>query len=275
MGPPRPAGTMRSVDAPNGTARITRIAIAPVKGLALQLPDEVLLASYGVAENRRVHLIDEAGLLTNDKRAIRLSLVACHLDLAAGTLALRFPEGDEVAGELVLGAPNTTSFFGRPVDGHELSGPWSKALSDWIGLDLRLVMSDEIGAGSDRGVEGAVSIISEESIADIARAGGADSLDSRRFRMLFEIEGVDAYAEDGWIGRDLQVGDAIVRPNGNVGRCVVTTCDPETSLRDFDTLRVLATHRADVVTNEPLPLGVVAQVVRPGRVRVGDPVAPV
>jgi hypothetical protein len=37
-------------------------------------------------------------------------------------------------------------------------------------------------------------------------------------------------------------------------------------------LRVLAQHRKDVETNEPLPLGVVGAVVTPGRVRVGDEV---
>ena len=43
-----------SVASPNGHARISRIAIAPVKGLALQLPDEVELGGNGVAENRRI-----------------------------------------------------------------------------------------------------------------------------------------------------------------------------------------------------------------------------
>jgi uncharacterized protein len=257
----------------NGTARISRIAIAPVKGLALQLPDAVELGRSGVAENRRLHLIDAAGRLVNDKNALRLMLVACRLDLEAGTLALRFPEGDELSGDLQLGEAHTTIFFGRPVDGNVLVGPWAKALSDWVGLDVRFVMSEELGAASDRGAHSAVSIVSGASVLDIAHAGGAEQLDARRFRMLFEVDGVEAYAEETWIGRDVQIGDAVVRPHGNVGRCVVTTCDPDTAQRDFDTLKVLARHRKDVETNEPLPLGVVGEVVTPGRVRVGDPVA--
>jgi uncharacterized protein YcbX len=260
--------------AANGSGSVSRIAIAPVKALALQHPDEVLLERNGVAENRRLHLIDAAGRLVNDKQALRLMLVACRLELEAGTLALTFPEGDEVSGELALGDATTTIFFGRPVPGHLLEGPWSRALSDWIGGELRLVMSDEVGAASDRGLRASVSMISGASIADIARAGGAERLDGRRFRMLFEIDGVDAYAEESWIGREVQVGEAIVRVRRTVGRCVVTTCDPDTAIRDFDTLRVLATHRAGVESHEPLPLGVVGEVVTPGRVRVGDPVRP-
>jgi uncharacterized protein YcbX len=260
------------VQAGGQNARVSRIAIAPVKGLALQLPDEVVLGTHGVAENRRLHLIDESGRLVNDKTARRLMLVAADLDLEAGTLALRVPEVSEVADELALGEPTTTIFYGRPVAGHVLVGPWAQALSDWVGLELRLVMSDEPGAASDRGLRAGVSIISGASIADVARAGGADALDGRRFRMLFEIDGVEPYAEETWIDRDVRIGEAVVRPRGNIGRCVVTTCDPDTATRDFDTLRVLAQHRKDVETNEPLPLGVVGTVVTPGRVRVGDAV---
>jgi uncharacterized protein YcbX len=92
--------------------------------------------------------------------------------------------------------------------------------------------------------------------------------------MLFEVDGATAYEEDTWIGRDVSIGSAVVRPRGNVGRCVVTTCDPDTAERDFDTLGVLATYRREVETTEPLPLGVVGDVVATGRVRVGDPVGP-
>jgi uncharacterized protein YcbX len=68
------------------------------------------------------------------------------------------------------------------------------------------------------------------------------------------------------------MGEAMVQPRGNVGRCVVTTCDPVTAQRDFDTLGVLAGYRGGIDTSEPLPLGVVGDVVASGRVRVGDTV---
>jgi uncharacterized protein YcbX len=136
-------------------------------------------------------------------------------------------------------------------------------------------MSDEIGAASDRGDDGIVSIISAASIADVGHHGGVDELDARRFRMLFEIDGVAPYGEDSWIGRDVRIGQAIVRPLGNVGRCVITTCHPDTAMRDFDTLGVLARYRREIETTEPLPLGVAGAVVQPGRVQLGDPVLPV
>ena len=250
-----------------------RISVAPVKGLAVRTVDAVDVGPNGVAENRRLHLVDAAGRLVNGKTSMRLSLVTSELDLATGALSLTFPEGGVVAGAIELAEPLETVFFGRPAAGHRVAGPWSAALSAWSGVDVRLVMTDEVGAASDRGPDAGISIVSEASIADLAQLGGVEALDPRRFRMLFEVAGVAPYAEDAWIGRDVQIGDAVVHPDGNIGRCVVTTCDPATAERDFDTLGVLATYRRDIETTEPLPLGVVGDVVAPGRVRVGDPVA--
>ena len=253
---------------------ISKISIASVKGLAVRHVDAVEVGPNGVAENRRLHLVDADGRFVNGKTSMRLSLVASRLDLAARTLALEFPEGGVVQGELELGDPIVTIFFGRPAPGRLVTGPWNEALSAWSGLDLRLVMADETGAANDRGPDAGVSIVSAASVADLARAGGAERLDARRFRMLLEVEGVAAYAEDGWIDRAVQIGDAVVRPRGNVGRCAVTTCDPDTAQRDFDTLGVLASYRGAIATTEPLPLGVVGDVATPGRVRVGDAVVP-
>ena len=255
-------------------ARVSRISVAPVKGLALQHVEAVEVGPSGVAENRRLHLVDRAGRLVNGKTSMRLTLIASKLDSAAGTLSLEFPAGDVVSAALALGDRVETVFFGRPVPGRLVVGPWNDVLSDWSGIDLRLVMPDEVGAASDRGADASVSIISAASVADLAHAGGATALDSRRFRMLFEVEGVEPYAEDTWIGRDVQIGGAVVHPVGNIGRCVVTTCDPATAERDFDTLGVLASYRRDIETTEPLPLGVAGHVVTTGRVRVGDPVTP-
>lgn len=255
-------------------ARVSRISIVPVKGLAVRRVDAVDVGTNGVAENRRLHLVDATGRFVNGKTSMRLSLVASALDLTAGTLALEFPEGDVVTGALELGEPIETVFFGRPAPGRLVTGPWNAALSAWSGIPLRLVMPDEEGAATDRGPDAGVSIVSAASVDDLARAGGVEALDSRRFRMLFEITGLEPYGEDAWIGRAVQIGDAIVEPRGNVGRCVVTTCDPATGERDFDTLGVLASYRGDIETSEPLPLGVVGGVLTPGRVRVGDPVHP-
>ena len=72
--------------------------------------------------------------------------------------------------------------------------------------------------------------------------------------MTFGIDDVPAFAEDGWIGRDVRVGAALIRPIGNVGRCAVTTKDPDTGVPTFDTLGILQRIRGSLETTEPLPV---------------------
>ncbi len=104
-----------------------------------------------------------------------------------------------------------------------------------------------------------------------AELGAAGPVDGRRFRMLLEIDGVPAHAEDDWIGSRIAVGEAQIDVGGDVGRCVITTLDPDRGTRDLDTLGALAAYRREG-RFEPLPFGVYGAVAIPGRVRVGDPV---
>ena len=73
------------------------------------------------------------------------------------------------------------------------------------------------GAGIDRGAEAGVSCVSTAALGGLAREAGVDSVDGRRFRMLFGIDGVEAHAEDGWLGRRVAFGDAVVRSKGSSG----------------------------------------------------------
>jgi uncharacterized protein YcbX len=88
--------------------------------------------------------------------------------------------------------------------------------------------------------------------------------------MNFGVDGLEPHEEDRWIGRRVRVGEAVVVPQGNVGRCAITTQNPDTGRADLDTLKALARYRGDLDTTEPLPFGVHAAVVEPGRVRLGD-----
>lgn len=249
------------------------ISIAPVKALGLVQLREVFVDEFGIRENRRFYLVDAGGRFVNGKRLGSLVRVAPEWDEASETLALRLPDGSVVSGRIELGGPLLTNFYGRPVPGRFVDGPWDEALSALAGEPLRLVLTDIPGDAVDRGRGGAVTLLGAASLEALARAAGLDgSVDGRRFRMTFGVAGLPPYAEDEWLGRDVAVGEAVFRPSGNVGRCAVTTQNPETGVPDFDTLRVLKRYRDDVPTTEPLPFGIHADVVGPGRVRLGDSV---
>jgi uncharacterized protein YcbX len=111
-------------------------------------------------------------------------------------------------------------------------------------------------------------------LARLAEVGDLDSLDPRRFRMLIEIDGVEAHAEDRWVGPGsrVRVGGATMAFTGHVGRCLITSRDPDTGHVDVPTLDILGSYRSDLDATEPLPFGIWGRVVDPGTVRVGDAV---
>ena len=253
---------------------MVRISIAPVKGLALVHPDEVELGPAGVAGDRRFWLLDADGRLVNGKRHGSLMRVRAEWNEATRRLALAFPDGETVEGVVELGEPVDATLWGKPHPSRRVDGPWQEALSRYAGEPLTLLWS-EAGA-VDRGVRGgAVTVVSRASLERLREEAGAEApVDGRRFRMLLEIDGVAAHEEDEWIGRRVQVGEAVVAPVGDVGRCAVTTKDPDTGVSDLDTLGALARYRREGRT-EKLPFGIHGAVVVPGRVRVGDVVRPV
>jgi uncharacterized protein YcbX len=253
---------------------VSRLSIAPVKGMALVHPDEIRLERFGVASNRRFHLVDAEGRRYGQIRNGTLARIAAEYDVEAERLTLRFPDADVVEGTVVLRDPVVTDFYGRQVPGRLVEGPWSEAVSRFAGQRLRLVRTDDPGAGVDRD-RGPVTMLSDASLDELARHAGRDAVEGRRFRMLISIAGCKPHEEDEWLGRRVRVGDAVVRLHEQVARCAITTQSPETGLPDFDTLREIARYRGTRAGDgKHIDFGVFGQVEQPGRVRVGDSVEP-
>ncbi len=253
---------------------VRRISVAPVKGLGLVHPEKVLLEKHGVRENRRFHIVDADGRRFNQLRNGALVQIRPEYDADTQRLTLHFPDGSVADGEISLGAEVTTDFYGRPVLGSYVEGSWSEALSRWAGRPLRLVQSPP-GLAVDRD-RGHVSLISTASLAELGREGEQDApVDGRRFRMLFELDGCEPHEEDGWVKQYLRIGEALIRIRGDVGRCAITTQNPQTGEPDFDTLRTISTYRG-FTENEAgkrhIPFGVYGEVAEPGRVTIGDAV---
>lgn len=250
---------------------VSRISIAPVKGLGLVHPEEVELGTSGVLENRLFQLVDADGRRYNQIRRGELVRVQPTYDAQRETLSLSFPDGTTAEATVELGAPITVDFYGRPVEGHVVEGPWSEALSAHFGTPLRLIQSAP-GAAVDRS-RGHVSLVSEASLDELARQAEVDGpVDGRRFRMLFQLAACRPHEEDDWLGRDVRIGESVVRLRATVGRCAITTQNPDSGEPDLDTLHVLQRYRG-LNDKRELDFGVYGEVVQAGRVRVGDPVA--
>lgn len=251
---------------------LAAINVTPIKGTALQQTGRVALEDAGIAGNRRFHLIDERGRLFSGSSFGPLVQVVASHDPIAGVLTCRFPDGSTVeAPDDSLGLPHETDFYGRPVAGHGLNGPLDQAFSSFIGRPVSVIRTDRDGDGPD---VLPLTVISHASVADLGRRGGFEGdLDPLRFRINLELDGCAPFEEDGWDGMLVQVGTAVIRIRGQIPRCVVTTQDPRTGLRDWNTLKQIAAFRPLMGDRTGIPFGVYATVEKPGEAALGDEVA--
>jgi len=89
--------------------------------------------------------------------------------------------------------------------------------------------------------------------------------DVRRLRPNIVISGVDGLEERTWPGAELHIRDAVIRLDSLRPRCPMTTVDPDTLERDPEVLRDIARRfRGRLALN--------AEMLRPGHIKVGDPV---
>ena len=92
-----------------------------------------------------------------------------------------------------LEEPIETSFYGRPVAGRVVEGPWDEALSELAGKPLRLVRTEREGDGHDRGPSAGASLVSTGSLDALEPPRAwTQPVDGRRFRMTIGIDGVGA-----------------------------------------------------------------------------------
>jgi uncharacterized protein YcbX len=89
--------------------------------------------------------------------------------------------------------------------------------------------------------------------------------DVRRLRPNILVGGVEGMDETRWPGAELHIGEAVIGLDSLRGRCPMTTVDPDTLVRDPEVLR-------DIGRRFGGQLALNAEVLRPGRVKVGDPV---
>ena len=92
------------------------------------------------------------------------------------------------------------------------------------------------------------------------------ALSIHRWRGNIWFDGVPAWQEFDWIGRDIRIGQSILRPMERTDRCVTTTSNPETGQRDADMLGALEAFGHQ-------DFSVRAEVIYGGEIRIGDKVA--
>ncbi len=247
---------------------IKSIHVAPVKSLSLSETDNIHVGSRGIENDRRFLVLDSEGKVVSQRQIGKLTQVRSDYSVESDELTLTFPDGSVVTGRPNPAREAATMLWGRVVTGNTIDGDWADTLSSFCAADLSLMKTEDVGACFD---EYPVSVLSQASIDYLTRlAGGAQSFQVERFRPTFLIDGCDPHEEDTWLGRGLSIGERLqIRLVSPDPRCAITTLDPKTGERDFDTLRLILSYR-------PSPraayFGTYGIVEVPGTVRAGDEV---
>ena len=248
---------------------VSAINLAPVKSLGLLSADRADISSRGIEGDRRFVILDASGRVVTQRQLGKLTLVTAEYSAADNALTMKFPDGSVVDGHPEPVESTATVLWGRVVEGSLIDGDWAEALSEFCGVELRLFESDKVGACFD---EYPVSIISQASIDYLTGlTGGAKSFEAERFRPTLLLDGCEPHEEDTWLGKGVLIGERLrLRLISRDPRCAITTLDPETGVRDFDTLRLILSYRPSV---RAAYFGVYGIVESPGTVSVGDEVS--
>ncbi len=171
---------------------------------------------------------------------------------------------DTVREEITLSHPDQPTLTVKPDEDPDALIAWSRPL-----IPADRASSARVVRVPGRGMTDtpfpSISVLSLTSLKILSQKLG-QTLDPRRFRGNFWIEGLAPWEEFEWIGKTLHIGETKLNVAERITRCLATSANPETGHRDADTLGALEEgwdHR---------DFGIYAEVVTGGTVRLGDPV---
>jgi hypothetical protein len=112
-----------------------------------------------------------------------------------------------------------------------------------------------------------VSLVNLASVHDLEARMGCP-IDPRRFRANFYLDGAAAWADFDWIGQEIRIGEVVLHIPARIPRCAATGVDPDSGVRDVNVVKGLRAAYGHY------DMGVYGEVLRAGRVAVGDDVVP-
>jgi uncharacterized protein YcbX len=135
-------------------------------------------------------------------------------------------------------------------------------------LPLKLVGDGTTPRYQDN-VGGHATLHSRASLAAVAAAARDPDLSEVRFRSNIAIDGVPAWAEQGWMGRRLRIGAVEFEVVRRKVRCLAIHANPATGSRDLRLLQILMRE-----FDQPEPTFAIGMVSRGagGTIRLGDEV---
>ena len=255
--------------------KVQSLYLYPVKSLAGIKVPAFELDEFGPSGDRRWMIVDERGQFVTQRALPGLALVTT--ELAGQVVRVTIPGEGTYALE-----PASTTFQVRVWRDDVAASPGQKrvdsALSRFCRQPLRFVYMPDatyrrvdperlVDSRRVSFADGFPLLVVNQSSLDELNSRLARPVDIRRFRPNIVVSGADPWVEDDW--RSLEVGAIGIQVVKPCSRCVLTTVDPDTGVKDSDTqpLKTLSTYRK---TLDGVIFGQNAVHERSGRVAVGD-----
>lgn len=292
--------------APNrGIGAVAGLARFPVKSMGGEQLEEAQLTERGIVGDRAFAIIDvETGKVASAKSA-RLfpHLLRCKATFVESPRAGRelppvritLPDGQVVTSDspdvdrtlstgfgrdvrLARSAPEdfTIDQYHPDIEGADPAGRRDQVVEQKLGSAYfdALGMQSPVPVGAFFDLY-PISLLTTSTLAQLAELAPGVRFDPRRFRMNVIVDTREAgFPENGWIGRDVALGDTVrLRVAKHDLRCVMTTLAQDELPNEPEVLRALVRHNPIQVGTAGFPCaGVYAIVGAPGRLRTGDPV---
>jgi uncharacterized protein YcbX len=228
---------------------LTGLYIYPIKSAAGIAVDTAKVHPRGLNYDRRWMVVDAQGQFITQRQFPKMALI--QTALTESHLVISAEGRGQVAVPFVMDGEVIPVQVWKDTCGAIATGTETQAwLSDFLEMPCQLVyMPDE----SDRPVRHPdtqhqvsfadafpVLLISEASLTDLNERL-ADPVPMNRFRPNLVVTGCEAFAEDTW--KEIQVGTVTFSVAKPCSRCVVTTVEQTTGIRDKEPLKTLGTYR--------------------------------
>ncbi|MBO0870390.1 MAG: MOSC domain-containing protein [Micromonosporaceae bacterium] len=265
--------------------RLVSLHVYPVKGCHRADLATAEVQPWGLAGDRRWMPVDDDGKMVSQREEPRLALV--QPSIVDGELVLAAPGMPEVKVPAVAGGQIEVDIWKHRLPASPAGAEVDAWFAEFLGYPLRLVWLDDptrrvvnqtYGEPGDRVsfADGYPLLLTNTaSLADLngwIAAGDHPQeapLPMTRFRPNVVVDGAPAWAEDGWIGRRIRIGEVVFRAAKPSDRCVMTTQDQETGAKGREPLRTLARFRN---VNQLLLFGTNLIPDGTGALHLGDPV---
>ncbi|AZO81495.1 hypothetical protein BLM15_16910 [Bosea sp. Tri-49] len=157
------------------------------------------------------------------------------------------------------------------LDGERWAGPDDAELlanlSQAFGFMPVLKPFDTFGSGGfrPRYEHAPIHIVTSAALRSLERELPGSVIDTRRFRPNILVDwpdGLETIPEHGWIGREIRIGDVVLKAREPCGRCGFITIAQEGLPQDVEILRTVVKHHER-------NFGIYCDVVTPGEIATG------